>query len=214
MKIQEFSFAKETTPEIKAELLQLVRQASSLDEIFDYWFLQKGNRISLSVMINDDGTLSRDSIAVCLDAADGAEVGVAYLLRSEVIQKYSEAVSFDSFIEARAHPFHLFEMHDEKFDEWMASLGFRDSYALMSRIGPRRAAMPLMVSFAMSGGGLVEARHIDLEHYSDEDYKEELDEEGVDFRNYFSLYASYVKNPTYRGSPRLHLDPIYCLKAN
>jgi len=214
MMIQEYSFAEETTPDVQAEVLQIVQQSSSLDEVFDYWFLKKGNRLGLSVMINDDDTVNQDGIAVSFDTADGTEVGSVYLLRSEILERYPEAVPFDSFIKGKMRRFAHTEMYDKKYDRWMKSLGFKHSYALMARIGPRKAAMPLMVSFAISKGGTIEAQHITARDYPDEDCKEELEEEGLDMKNYFSLYASYTQNPVSQSAARLMFDPVFCLKTN
>jgi hypothetical protein len=82
----------------------------------------------------------------------------------------------------------------------------------MSRIGPRSAAMQLMVSFALSGRGVVEAHHIDMKEYDEEDYKADLDEEGIDIKRYFSLSAGYIKNPEKESSMRTMFDPLYCLR--
>jgi hypothetical protein len=103
-------------------------------------------------------------------------------------------------------------MLDEQYKEWMQGMGFKETYALMGLIGPRRAAIPLMVSFALSKGGTVEAHHIDSRDYDPEDYQDDLDEEGIDLNECFTLTASIRKDPARKGSPQSIFHPFYLYK--
>jgi hypothetical protein len=213
MRVGEWSFREQASFETRQELQQLIEQASSLDEIFNVWFLERGNRLGLSMSVTDDNQVNQDTVALFFDDGDGTELCSVDLFRTDIISMYPQVSSFDSFVKEWCDGGSLLELHDDKYRSWMQSLGFIDSYALMSRIGPRSAAVPLMVSFALSGQGVVEAHHIDLTHYADEDYKADLDEEGIDLNNYFNLYAGYIKNPEKQSSMRTMFDPVYCRKT-
>jgi hypothetical protein len=71
-----------------------------------------------------------------------------------------------------------------------------------------------MLSFALSGKGVVEAHHVNVQDYSDEDYGADLDEEGIDLNDYFNLYAAYMKDPTRRSGTMTMFDPLYCRKTD
>lgn len=213
MKIQEHTFAPDINAETQAELLQLVEQASSLEDIFDVWFLEKGNRLGLGVALDDDGSLSKDLIALYFDTGDGREVCSMYLPRAEVKELYPDIVPFDSFVGKLDERSSHLPLKERKYNQWMKSLGFTRSYALMSRVGPRRAAIPVMLSFALSSGGTVEAHHLNPDHFSDEDYSSDLVEEGIEIGNYFNLYAMYSGNDSATRSRQFMLDPLYCHKA-
>ena len=73
MKIQDYTFAPEVTPEIQKELLEGIERAASLDELFDVWFLQKGYRIGMGTAINDDGTVNPEAVALFFDNEGGKD---------------------------------------------------------------------------------------------------------------------------------------------
>ncbi len=105
------------------------------------------------------------------------------------------------------------QLDDEKYEQWLEQLGFSCSYALMCRIGSRSGALQLMMSFALSGKGIVEARHIDPKDPGYEDYDVDLAEEGIDLKDYFVVQATYLHHPDRRGSAQSIFDPFYCRKA-
>lgn len=213
MRVGEWSFKEQASSEKQQELQKLVEQASSLDEIFDLWFLKMGNRLGLGMSITDDNQVNQDTVALFFDDGDGTELCSVDLFRTDIISMYPLVSSFDSFVKQWPGGGAPLKLHNDKYRSWIKSLGFVDSYALMSRIGPRSAVMPLMVSFALSGHGVVEARHIGIIHYADEDYKADLDEEGIDLNDYFQLNAGYIRNPEKKSSMRGMFDPFYCRKV-
>jgi hypothetical protein len=212
MRVSEWRFREQATFETRQELQQLIEQASSLDEIFNVWFLKRGKRLGLSMSVTDDNRVSQDTVALFLNDGDGTELCSVDLFRTDIISMYPQVSSFNSFVKEWCDDGAPLTLHDDKYRSWMQSLGFIDSYTLMTRIGPRSAAMPLMVSFALSGQGVVEAHHINITDYADEDYKADLDEEGIDLNHYFKLYAGYLKNPENESSMRTMFDPFYCRK--
>ncbi|MEY4668221.1 MAG: hypothetical protein RL518_920 [Pseudomonadota bacterium] len=214
MRATEWNFGEQTSAETREELQRRIEHASSLDEILDFWFLEKGNRLGLSVSISEeDDTVNQDTIALFLDDSDGTSVCSVDLFRTDLMDMYPEVAPFDSFVKGWNKNRPCLELHERKFKLWMKSLGFSDSYALMSRIGPRSAALPVMLSFALSGKGVVEAHHVKLEHYPDEDYKADLKEEDIDLTDYFNLHAAYMKNPASRSGMMTMFDPFYCRKV-
>lgn len=213
MQITEHTFGCETTLADQKYILDLVRDSKSLDLIFDQWFFARGNRLGLGTALNDDCTLRSDAIALSFDAANGDEVGAVFIDRSEFIACHQQVPVFDSFVKGGDKKLHRLQLQEGKFDAWKRELGFIESYALMSLIGPRVAALPLMLSFGLSMGGMIQAEHIDSKRYDDEDYKFDLDEEGININDYFLLTAAYCSDPTPDIAPRWIFDPIYCRKT-
>jgi len=213
MKMSESNFAEGTSLEMQSYLRSLVERATSLDDIFNEWFLEKGHRIGLGTALNDDYTVMHEAISLSFDMSDGKELGYVFLSRSEVMEHYPKVESFDSFVKgwSKGHP-HL-ELYDKKYKLWMKELGFSQSFALMASIGPRSAATALMVSFALSRGGATMAQHVNPKHYDDIDYKADLDEEGIDLNDYFYVYARYYKAPDSSMEVGSMFDPVYCRKA-
>jgi hypothetical protein len=213
MQLTNYTFTEGASPEAQSEIRTCVEKAHSLDDIFEDWFIRRGGRFGLGVALHDDCTLDGDTIVLSLDAPDGAELCAIDIPRGEIRKMYPSAMSLDSFVKGwRKKPLHL-ELHDKKYEAWMRELGFIESYALMSVTGPRRAAIPLMVCFALSKGGVIEARHIRRDHYPDEDYGQDLAEEGIDLNEYFSLHGMYVKDPAGGLSYRSMFDPFYLRKV-
>jgi len=212
MKIQEYTFAPGVTPETQKELLDGIESADSLEELFDVWFLQKGYRMGLGTAINDDGTHNPGAVALFFDTREGKEVCVTFISRNDLNAAFPDLIRFESFITGWTRRGIDFEMLDEQYNEWMQGMGFKETYALMGFIGPRRAAIPLMVSFALSKGGTIEARHINSSDYDPEDYQDDLDEEGIDLNECFTLTASIQKDPGRKGSPQGIFHPFYLYK--
>jgi hypothetical protein len=213
MKIQEYTFAPGVTPETQRDLLDAIDSSASLDALFDVCFLNKGYRIGLGIAMNDDGTLNPEAVALYFDTKEGKEVCSAFLPRSELVERYPDLVRFDSFISGWTRHGIDFELRDEQFKNWMKGMGFKETYALMGLIGPRRAAIPLMVSVALSKGGTIEAHHIDRSDYDPEDYQDDLEEEGINLNECFTLHASIRKDPASDRSPQSIFHPFYLHKA-
>ena len=212
MKILEYTFAPEINPEIQRDLLHGIESAASLEELFDGLFLKKGYRMGMGVAINDDGSLNSEAIALYFNTSDGKDVCTTFLSRSEVASQYPEIVRFDSFIKGWSRHAIDFDMREDSYKAWMQGMGFKETWVLMGIIGPRRAAIPLMVSVALSKGGGIEAHHIDVENYDVEDYQADLDEEGIVLEECFTLHASFCKHPESATSPRSIFHPFYCHK--
>ena len=213
MKIQDYTFAPEVTPEIQKDLLEGIERAASLDDLFDVWFLQKGYRIGMGTAINDDGTVNPEAVALYFDNEGGKEVCVTFISRNDLAAAFPDLIRFESFIKGWTKRGIDFDMLDEQYKEWMQGMGFKETYALMGLIGPRRAVIPLMVSFALSKGGTIEAHHINSRDYDPLDYQDDLDEEGIDLNECFTLHASMCKNPERKNSPGSIFLPFYCYKT-
>jgi hypothetical protein len=184
-----------------------------LEEVLDVWFLEKGYRVGMGIAINDDGSLNPEAVALFFDTRDGKEVCTTFLSRKELIAQYPQVECFDAFRTGWAKRAPDFKMRSKKFKSWMQGLGFKETYALMGIIGPRTAAIPVMVSFALSRGGTIEAHHIDTKDYDLEDYGSDLKEEGIDLERCFTLNASIRKHPASKSSPMSVFYPFYCHKA-
>lgn len=214
MKIQEYTFAPEVTPETQRELLDSIESAGSLEEIFDVWFLQKGYRMGLGIAINDDGTHNPQAVALYFDTRDGKEVCSTFISRSELAGQFPGLVRFESFITGWTRYGIDFDMLEDEYKTWMQGMGFKETYALMGIIGPRKATIPLMVSFALSKGGTIEAHHIRSSDYDPDDYQDDLDEEGIDLNECFTLIASIRKHPAIESSPHSIFHPFYIHKED
>jgi hypothetical protein len=214
MKVHGCTFESETNDESKNEILTWIADAVSLEDLFEQWFFTRGGRLGLGVAMNDDGSLNPDVILLCFDTKNGEPVCTIELPRGEVVTRYPSVIPFDSFVKGWSKNPTFLELHEKKFEMWMKGLGFAESFALMGVIGPRRAAIPLMLSFALSKGGMIEARHIRREDYPDEDYEMDLEEEGIDLDDHFALHAWYAKDPRRASSSRSVFHPFYCRKSD
>jgi hypothetical protein len=213
MKISESHFAEGTSSEMQSYVLSLVERAVCFDDIFDEWFLEKGHRIGLGTALNDDYEVIGEAVSLYFDMSDGTKIGHVLLSRREVMEQYPKVESFDSFVKGWSKGHSHLELHDEKHELWMKSLGFSESFALMSVVGPRSAATALMVSFALSSGGVVEVYHINTSDFDDIDYRADLDEEGIDLNDYFHVCAQYSKGPNSSMEVASMFEPVYCRKT-
>ncbi len=213
MQTTEINFTEAATPEMKSALLGLIERAASLDEIFEEWFVKQGNRFSLGLAEDDDDTLMPDSISLCFDLSDRTEILSAFVERSELARLYPLVAPFNIFVKGWGKQSPLLQLHEMKYQKWLKRIGFGESDALMCRTGSRSAAMQLMVSFALSGRGFVEAWHIDPKDPFYEDYELDLAEEGIDLKDYFMLHAGYEKRSGLRCTGHTLFDPFYCKKA-
>lgn len=213
MKIHECTFESEATEETRKEIMTWLEESISLEQLFEKWFMTRGGRLGLGVALDDDNSLKSEVIELCLDRNDGEPVCTIEISREYLKECYPSVLSFDSFVKGWSkHPTFL-ELHEKKFKTWMQGLGFTESFALMGIIGPRSAAIPLMLSFALSKGGMIEAQHIRRDEYPDEDYGMDLRKEGIDLDEHFSLYACYAKDPRRPSSSRSMFHPFYCRKT-
>lgn len=213
MKIIEASFTDVASSEMKSSLLALLEQATTLDTIFEEWFLKLGNRFGLSLAVDDDDSVMRDSFALFFDTSDGTEILSAFIPCSELTKAYPQVAPFNTFVKGWRKQSPALELHERKYERWLKELGFGESYALMSRTGSRSGAMQLMVSFALSGSGIAEAYHIDPKDPCYEDDEAALAEEGIDLKDYFFIGTAYQRHPGRRSTMQTIFDPFYCKKA-
>lgn len=213
MKAIEFDFTDAATPEMRTALLRLIEGAATLDEIFEEWFLTQGGRFGLSFATDDDDNQIPETLALFFDTADGDSILCATISRSELIKAYPQVAPFNIFVKGWKVESPSLELHERRYKRWLQRLGFTPSYALMARIGSRSGALSVMVSFALSGRGIAEAHHIDPNDPGYEDYELDLDEEGIDLKDYFYIQAAYQQYPSGRRGMRTIFDPFYCRKA-
>jgi hypothetical protein len=209
----EIDFSDDATPEMKETLLGLIERATTLDEIFEEWFLKQGNRFGLSLAVDDDNNVIPDTLSVFFDTAKGAEVLSVTVSRRELIQAYPQVAPFNIFVKGWRAKSPKLELHELKYERWLKKLGFTPSYALMSRTGSRSGALTVMVSFALSGQGIAQAYHIDPNDPGYEDDGPDLAEEGIDLKDYFYIQMAYQQYPGDRRGWQTIFDPLYCKKA-
>jgi hypothetical protein len=214
MRTVEWCFGEHISAETRVELQQSIERASSLDEVFDLWFLDRGMRFGLCLSSEQDGTINHDRVVLFIDDSDGNEMCSVDVFREDLLKLYPGLSSFDSFVIGWDVRKLNLELDEDKYSSWQHELGLSDSNALMCKIGPRRAAMSMMVSFALSGKGVAEAHHVNPGDYDDEDYKDDLDEEGINLNDYFHVFATYIPNPSNQHSMRTLFDPVFCRKAD
>ncbi len=213
MKTIESEFTDAATPEMRAALEALVDRATTLDEIFEEWFLKQGGRFGLSLAVDDDHKQIPDTIALYFDTADGESVLCATIARSELMQAYPQVLPFNIFVKRWSREPPNLELDEQRYKRWLQRLGFAPSYALQGLTGSRSGALSLMVSFALSGRGIADARHIDPYDPFYEEYAGDLDEEGIEIEDYFCVHTAYRKHPGGRGGMQTVFDPFYCKKA-
>jgi hypothetical protein len=213
MRIIDAEFTDAATAGVKESLSKLIEQATTLDEIFEEWFIKQGHRFGISMALDDDDRVIPDTFSLFFETNEGVELLSARLSRSELLHAYPQVAPFNIFVKKWGDLYSGLEMDDGKYKKWLKRLGFTTSYALMAHMGSRSGALQLMASFALSGKGICELRHIDPTEPFYEDYEYELEEEGVDIGEYFCLHAAYQKNPSDRGTMQTVFDPFYCKKA-
>lgn len=213
MRIIKTAFKDAATPEMQDSLTRLIERATTLDEIFEDWFLQQGHRFGISMALDDNDGIIPDAFSLSFDTNAGEEILSVHLGRSELAQAYPNVPPFHIFVKGWGNKRVGVDVDKLKYERWLKRLGFTDSYALMAYMGSRSGALQLMASFALSGKGICELRHIDPSEPFYEDYEYELEEEGVNISDYFCLHAAYQKNPSDRGTMQTVFDPFYCKKA-
>ena len=213
MQTIEINFTDAATPEMKSALLALIERTTTLDEIFEEWFLKQGNRFGLSLAVDDDDHVVPDAFSLFFDTNDGAHILSALVQRRELTRAYPQVAPFNVFVKGWREEYPVVQLHEMKYERWLKHLGFVESKSLMSLTGSRGAAIQLMVSFALSGNGIAEAWHIDPADPGYEDYELDLAEEGVDLKDYFYIQTCYERHPGVRNTNRTLFHPFYCKKA-
>lgn len=213
MKTIETEFTEAATPAMRETLVALLERATTLDDIFEEWFLKQGSCFGLSLAVDDDDNYIPDTIALYFETAEGEDVLCTTISRSELMKAYPQVAPFNIFVKGWVGEHPNLELDEQKYERWLKRLGFTPSDALMCHTGSRDGALSLMVSFALSGRGIAEARHIDPNDSYYEEYASELEEEGIDIKDYFSVYAAYRRHPGGRGGMQTIFDPFYCKKA-
>jgi hypothetical protein len=213
MKPIEIDFSDDATPEMKETLLGLIERATTLDEIFEEWFLKQGNLFGLSLAVDDDDNVIPNTISIFFDTADRKKILSLTISRHELIKAYPQVAPFSVFVKGWDEQRFRLELHELKYNRWLKRLGFVDSNALMSVTGSRSAALTVMVSFALSGKGIAEVNHLDPNDFDPEDYEADLEEEGIDLEDYFFVMAAYQKGKGGSMCTQALFNPFYCKKA-
>lgn len=212
MKTQEISFSEEAEPTLRSELESLLQQSSNLDEVIEYWCVERGRSLSLGVAFDNTYNAIDDLIEIAFKHPETeAECACVDIARSDVAHGVVAPVLFDSFImEERKAAKDFVDLNEEGLDSWLVGLGFEHSEALYGRVGPKSAILPVVVAFVLSKRGTICISPAHCKWFEDEDMAEELEREGLDMRTYLSLVAAYVAQPHGGMVGRLCFDMLYC----
>lgn len=212
MKTLEMSFSEEVEPALQKELEELMQQSSTLDEVIEYWCVERGRSLSLGVAFDDNYNAIDDLIEIAFKHPETeAECACVDIARSELVHGVAAPVLFDSFIiNERKAAKDFIDLNEEGLDSWLVGLGFEHSEALYGRVGPKSAILPVVVAFVLSKRGTVCISDAHCRWFEEEDMAEELEREGLDMRKYLSFVAAYVGQRHGGMVGRLCFDMLYC----
>jgi hypothetical protein len=212
MKTLDISFAEEVEPTLRKEVEELMQQSSNLDEVIEYWCVERGRSLSIGVVFDDTYNVIEGLIEIEFKHPK-TEEGFACvdMARLDMVHGVATPVIFDSFIisERRAARDFL-DLNEEGLDTWLSDLGFEDSEALYARVGPKSAILPVVVAFVLSKRGTVCISHAHCTWFEEEEMAEELELEGLDMHKHLSLVAAYDAQPHKGMVGRLCFDMLYC----
>ena len=214
MKITSAEFEDTTSQEAKEMILNLVEHASNIDEIIERWVNAGHGHIGFSAAIDDDDKLMPNTTTIYFDTETRTELGFVLVSHAEFMKSCPDAVDLESFItRPNGKDSDEIDLYDEKFDQWASSIGLKDSYALMCRIGPKRSLAHLVVTFASSPRGIIEVGPSDPSLADDADYGPDLAEEGIQIGEYLQVHACILHSLAGdECANRTMLDTIYCHK--
>jgi hypothetical protein len=212
MKTQEISYSENAEPTFRMELEELMQQSSTLEELIEYWCVEKGRSLNIGVVFDDTYNVIEELIEIEFQHPETKEeCACVYISRLDVVHGVVAPVLFDSFITGeRKSVTGFLDLDDHKLNSWLGELGFEDSEALYARVGPKSAILPVVVAFALSMRGAVCISQANCDSFEDEDIAEELEREGLDMHEHLSLSAIYFSQPRRGMVGRLCFDMIYC----
>lgn len=209
MQITEYTFNQSADSQTRNEVMSVTSESDTLDAMIDQWVLKRAGCLSIGIALDDDDNHLPDMIAIGLDDRAGNEVCCVTIKRALLKASYHEIPAFDTYLTCRVTDSDARELNDAAWDKWLAAIGMSDSAALMAHIGPRSAAIPYLMSFVLSAGGIVEISTTDRKYFNDEEMLEELAKENLTMSDFFQMRAAYSdpKLP-WRGS-QLIMDAVY-----
>jgi hypothetical protein len=211
MKIKSAEFEANTGADSRQMILDIVDQSTDIYGIIDGWVTAGKGHIGLSAALDDDMTLLPATTALYFDSLDRTELGTIFLSHEELAHSCPDAKDLESFLIRSSGKWKSVELDSEKFDHWATEIGLTDSFALMSRIGPRSSISHLAVTFGLSPRGIIEISPPDASLAEDEDYGPDLAEEGIAIGEYLRIQACFSHSRTCReNATRTILDTIYC----
>ena len=211
MQIAEYTFAESVDSSLRQKVTNIAAESETLDQILERWVLRHSGRLSIGEAFGDgpnDGPIPH-LIALGFDDKDGKEIGCCCIERSVLEAMYPDIPTYDRYVIGPSMNWMDREVDAAAWERWLASLGMSESYALMARIGPRSAALPYALAFALSGGGIVECREATDRYFPDEDMLPELAEENLNLDEYFRVSAAYYNPKFFKRGPRWMMDPVY-----
>lgn len=220
MNVDALSFEDDTNAKVRKELTEVVESSSNLDDIIDRWLLEGKGTLYLSRSITNEGALSPDEVSIGFNSVDQEPYGDLTIKIDEITAPYKGVVSFDTFIKGWSKMpiggggkgIYELELDSDKLEAWTEKLGFEPSYVLYASMGPRRAAVMLILAFAISTGGFVDVRSISEDDVPVEDFEDEIEEEGIVIGDYFRLIPGYCKDLTDMGASQMMFDFFHCKK--
>jgi hypothetical protein len=214
MKTLEMSFSEEVEPALQKELEDLIQQSLNLDEVIEYWCVERGRSLSLGVALDENYNAIHDLIEITFKHPETkTECACVDIARSNVVHGVAAPVLFDSFIiKERKATRNFVDLNQEGFDSWLVGLGLEHSEALYGRVGPKSAILPVVVAFVLSKRGTICISPAHCRWFEEEDMAEELAREGLDMRKYLSFAAAYVGQRHGGMVGRLCFDMLYCCR--
>lgn len=209
MRIHEYTFSQSASVEIRKQIVSVATESDTLDELIDRWVLQLAGRLSLGVVFSDNDEHLPDMFAIAFDDPSGNEVCCATVERAILKERYPEVCTHDTYVNdplARSDRY-LFDR--EGWERWMTSIAMSESFALMTAIGPRSAALPYALSFALSYGGMAEIRGVKPDDFSDEDMLADLEKEDLTMTEFFKVQAAYCNPKQPKRGPQWFMDSVY-----
>lgn len=214
MRITDFDFVPETDSQTKKDVISLVAGSATINPIFEEWFLVRKNRIGMSFACDEDNVPMPEVIAIYFDTHDGVEVGSIFIPRDELVAAHPEATNFDTFLTHSHRPNGKLHLHEEMVELWLQGLGYAANRT-GAHVGPESAAVPLMVSFALSRGGMIEAIHMGPGSQWNVERGLDAIVGRLDRSACFSLVPCYCHDPrpNRSGTAQTLFDPLYCYKS-
>jgi hypothetical protein len=209
MRIHEYTFSQAASAQIREQVISASSESETLDELIDRWVLKSSGRLSLGVVFSDDNEHLPDMFAIAFDDSAGVEVCCATIERSFLKERYPEVCIYDSYVNDPLATWEKRIVDEVGWNRWRASIGMSQSFALMAAIGPRSAALPYALSFALSYGGIAEIRGVKPGDFSDEDMLEDLEKERLTMTDFFQVQAAYCNPKKPNRGPMWLMDSVY-----
>lgn len=215
MKTREITYFDSADEATRGEIGSLVERAGTLQDIIDYWCVERRAKMYVGSVLDDDDSVMDGVVGISFDAPDKVgELACVVFDPAEIARGVEVPPVFEAFTKPPTEERWPVDVNDDALDQWMETLGFTSSDALLARVGPRTAVVPLVLCFALSPSGTVEIRQTDSEWFSEEEVAAELKEEGLDMADFIEVHACYSGPPSKGVLPQIHFDPVYCRRLS